>query len=116
MRKKNNAYVFILVAASLSSVGQLFWKFATTPSISVWLIVLLMAVGFLSAGLGLLFETVAFRYGQVSILQPMMSFSFILSIILGAVFLNEAITFQKILAIIFIALGCALISTSKEEE
>ena len=114
-QKKNSAYVLILVAASLSSIGQLFWKFATTPSIGILWIIILMVSGFLSAGLGLLFETVAFRYGQVSILQPMMSFSFILSIILGAVFLGEAITFKKILAILFIGLGCALISTSREE-
>ncbi len=115
-KKSKNAYFLIMIAATLSSLGQLAWKFATTPSFHAAIVLLLMIVGFISAGLGLLFETVAFRYGQVSILQPMMSFSFVLSILWGTLFLSEPITLKKITAILLIVLGCILIGSDEEEQ
>lgn len=108
--KKNMklAMMLILFAATMSSLGQLAWKFgadATDSSMKIFLYV----AGFLAAGLGMVILMVAFRYGEVSILQPMMSIGFALSILFGALFLNEPITLVKIFGTLFIIAGSALL-------
>ncbi|MGC3379750.1 EamA family transporter, partial [Enterococcus faecalis] len=60
-------------------------------------VIILYTDGFLVAGVGMLFMMVAFRYGEVSFLQPMMSLSFALSILLGTLFLNVMITWYKLI-------------------
>lgn len=111
--KKNIAYYLIVIAATLSSLGQLLWKFSTESNIHVAIVILLTLAGFICAGLGLVFETIAFRYGQVSILQPMMSISFALSIIWGFLFLGEPITLPKVAGTCLIILGCVLIGSDE---
>lgn len=108
--KKNMklAMVLILSAALMSSLGQLAWKFgadATSNSIAY----ILYIVGFIAAGLGMVILMVAFRFGEVSILQPMMSIGFAMSIFFGAFFLNEPITVAKVIGTFFIIAGSALL-------
>lgn len=108
--KKNMklAMIIILIAATMSSLGQLAWKFgadATTTNLKYGLFIL----GFVLAGLGMVFLMIAFRFGEVSILQPMMSIGFALSIVLGFLFLEEPITTTKIIGTFFIIAGSALL-------
>ena len=108
--KKNMklAMILILSAATMSSLGQLAWKFgadATSNSMAI----ILYIIGFLAAGLGMVILMISFRYGDVSILQPMMSIGFALSIFFGAIFLNEPITLTKIFGTLFIIAGSALL-------
>ncbi|MFW8053988.1 EamA family transporter [Vagococcus fluvialis] len=108
--KKNMklAMLLILSAALMSSLGQLAWKFgadATSNSMAI----ILYIVGFVAAGLGMVILMIAFRFGEVSILQPMMSIGFAMSIFFGAIFLNEPITTAKIIGTIFIIAGSALL-------
>lgn len=111
--KKHVAYYLIILAATLSSLGQLLWKFSTESNIHIAIVILLTLSGFICAGLGLVFETIAFRYGQVSILQPMMSISFALSIVWGFLFLDEPVTLSKVGGTCLIILGCILIGSDE---
>lgn len=113
-QKLSLGIVLILIAATLSSVGQLAWKFGADGA-GTYAIVL-YAVGFLAAGAGMFFMMAAFRYGEVSILQPMMSLGFALSIVLGALFLNESITWYKLLGTAFIIAGSILLGIEGNEE
>lgn len=97
----------ILVAATLSSLGQLAWKFGADSQ--NMLAYFLYFLGFASAGVGMVVMMLAFRYGEVSILQPMMSIGFALSIFLGAIFLHEPITLTKVIGTAFIIFGSALL-------
>lgn len=106
--------LLILIAATLSSLGQLAWKFGADSS-GVYAYVL-YAVGFLAAGAGMLFMMLAFRYGQVSILQPMMSLGFAVSIFLGALFLNEPITAYKLLGTSLIIAGSIVLGIEGNQE
>lgn len=108
--KKNMklAMILILSAATMSSLGQLAWKFGADAT-SNGLAYLLYFVGFVLAGLGMVLLMVAFRFGEVSILQPMMSIGFAMSILFGALFLNEPITMTKIFGTFFIIAGSALL-------
>lgn len=109
--KNNNMPVAILLivgAATLSSFGQLAWKIGADAT-SLKLAYFLYFLGFLSAGLGMVVMMLAFRFGEVSILQPMMSLGFALSIFLGAIFLNEPITTNKIIGTLFIVVGSGIL-------
>lgn len=108
--KKNMklATTLILSAALMSSLGQLAWKFGA-EALSGGAATLLYIVGFALAGLGMVILMIAFRFGDVSILQPMMSIGFAMSIFFGAIFLNEPITIQKVLGTLFIIAGSALL-------
>lgn len=108
--KKNMklAMFLILSAALMSSLGQLAWKFGADASSNVTAI-LLYGIGFIAAGLGMVILMIAFRFGDVSILQPMMSIGFAMSIFFGAIFLNEPITLAKVIGTLFIIAGSALL-------
>ncbi|WP_086313378.1 hypothetical protein A5821_000855 [Enterococcus sp. 7F3_DIV0205] len=113
-QKLSLGVILILIAAALSSLGQLAWKFGADGTGSYAIV--LYAVGFLAAGAGMFFMMAAFRYGEVSILQPMMSLGFALSIVLGALFLNESITWYKLLGTGFIIAGSILLGIEGNEE
>lgn len=106
-QKLSLGIILILIAATLSSLGQLAWKFGADGTGNYAII--FYAIGFLAAGAGMFFMMAAFRYGEVSILQPMMSLGFALSIVLGALFLNESITWYKLLGTGFIIAGSILL-------
>ncbi|EOL44188.1 EamA family transporter [Enterococcus caccae] len=113
-QKLSLGIVLILIAATLSSLGQLAWKFGADGTGSYAII--LYIVGFIAAGAGMFFMMAAFRYGEVSILQPMMSLGFALSIVLGALFLNESITWYKLIGTGFIIAGSILLGIEGNEE
>lgn len=100
--------ILMLTAAMFVAVGQLFWKISQAQ-INFWLI-----IGFFTYGIGALIMTVALRFGKLSMLQPIFSFSYIAAIFFGNIFLNEKITIQHIIAVVFIILG--IICLSKGEK
>ena len=108
--KKNMklAITLILAAATMSSLGQLAWKIGAEAT-SNGMAYFLYFLGFIGAGLGMVILMIAFRFGEVSILQPMMSIGFALSIFFGAIFLNEPITMTKVFGTLFIIAGSALL-------
>lgn len=107
MQKENFkiGILLILAAALGSSAGQLAWKFGTDSLTGVWWYIL----GFILAGAGALCMMVAFRFGEVSILQPMMSVGYVFSIFFGYLFLGEQITLMKILGTIFVIVGAIIL-------
>lgn len=105
--------LLIIVAALLNSISQLIWKFAADVDKNV---ILLYVLGFLASGLGMVVMMVAFRFGDVSILQPMMSLGFASSIVFGSLFLNEPVTGKKIIGIIIIIIGSIILGTQGEGE
>ncbi|MFC2695410.1 MAG: EamA family transporter [Lactobacillus sp.] len=108
---KNNmkaAVLLVIIAATMSSASQLLWKIGADAK-SSGLAILLYLLGFVLAGLGLVFLTGSYRFGPVSIMQPMMSLGYVWSIIFGAIFLAEAITTPKIIGTILIIVGSVLL-------
>lgn len=102
-----------LSSALLGSLGQLVWKFGadSTENYSLFLYIL----GFVISGVAMLVMMIAFRYGDVSILQPMGSINIVLPIFFGALFLNESITWQKLLGVVVVMGGVVLLGTEKSE-
>lgn len=102
--------ITLMILSSLSSCsGQLMWKLAAQQGDNSQRI-LYYALGFALYGIGALFMLIAFRFGELSVLHPMLSVGFILSIILGAAVLGESISAKKIAGIFLIIVGMVFLS------
>lgn len=58
---------------------------------------------------------IAYRYGKLSVLQPILSLNYVLSIVLAAVILKEKITALKCIGVLIIITGVLLIAGGNEE-
>ena len=73
-------------SALCACLGQLFWKlFATRGEL------ILLLLGCLLYCMGALFMIIAYKYGSLSVLQPVLSISYVFSLIIGYFFLNETV-------------------------
>ncbi|WP_318661639.1 EamA family transporter [Treponema sp.] len=104
----------ILISAALTSVAQFTWKLAASYDGPKKYIVML--IGFaLFVGDGF-FMVIAYRFGELSVLQPILSLGFVFSLILGKLFLNEVHSVTKYVGIFLILAGVFFISQSKTEQ
>lgn len=101
----------MLTSALLTCVGQLCWKLSSSRES-----VLFLLAGFALYGCGALLMMAAMRFGELSVLHPMLSAGYILSAGLGALVLNEALTANKLLGIAVITAGLVCLSSSKGGE
>lgn len=97
----------MLICATCLALGQLIWKFY-----DVYGVVALLA-GFAVYGFGALAMIFAYRYGELSVLQPLNSFSYVVSLALGAAVLHESVTAPKYAGVALILIGLILISGGK---
>lgn len=107
--KNKKGILLMLVAAVFACAGQLLWKLSVANGI--WY----MLFGFGMYGLGALLMLMAYRYGSVSVLQPMLSTNYVLSAVLGYFVLQEKITVLKAVGIIIITSGVVLIGGGDAE-
>lgn len=101
---KNRVGILLMILSSICAcVGQLFWK------LSYGEINLFLICGFLFYGVGALVMLVAYKFGSLSVLQPILSLNYVLSIILSVLVLHEPITLLRIIGVLIIILGAVLI-------
>lgn len=113
--KKNKTGILIMIASSLcAGFGQMFWKLSSTQEDATKGLVVLM-IGFMLYGLGALLMLIAYRYGEVSVLQPVMGFNYILSILIGYYVFGETITFLKVVGILSITAGIIVLGGSSNQ-
>jgi len=95
--------VLMSFAALMVAVGQLLWKrSAGTDSF-------LLVVGFVLYGVGALLMVLAFKYGKLSVVHPVLSFSYVFGIFFGYFFLGEILRPLQLVAIAMIMTGVAFI-------
>lgn len=104
--------LLMLVSSTCTCVGQLLWKIAPQTSENPLYLYLGGAVLY---GIGACSMIIAFKFGEMSILHPMLSFGFILSLFLGAGFLEEPVTWKSIVGVILILAGMIFLGSSAEE-
>lgn len=93
----------MLLSSLFVCIGQLLWKLSA-EGLSLYLI-----LGFLCYGTGAIFMLVAYRYGSLSVLHPMLSMSYVFSTVLGIAILGEAVGPKRIFAVALILLGVIFI-------
>jgi undecaprenyl phosphate-alpha-L-ara4N flippase subunit ArnE len=86
----------------------MFWKLSTDGGI------LLLFSGVFLYGIGAISMIIAFKYDKLSVLQPMLSLNYILTIILVRLILNEEFSILKLIGILVISLGVIIIAGSNE--
>lgn len=98
----------MLVSSICVCVGQLLWKLSATQGL------IFMLAGFAFYGAGALIMIIAYKFGKLSVLQPMLSLNYVLSILLAALVLHEAITLYKVIGVIIITCGVIMIAGGDE--
>lgn len=107
--KKNKVGILLMCISSICvCIGQLFWK------ISAFNGLIALLIGFLFYGIGAIIMVSAYRYGSLSVLQPVLSLNYVFSIILANVVLHEKLTLLKFIGVIIIIIGVILIAGGDE--
>lgn len=103
--QKNKKGILLMICSSICvCIGQLLWKLSNQYGLFY------LIAGFAFYGIGAIIMLIAYRYGSLSVLQPVLSLNYILSSLLGFFILNETITSNKLLGILIITIGVILIS------
>ena len=102
---KNNkkGIILMLLSSIFVCIGQLLWKLSVSGEI------ILLLLGFFFYGIGALIMIIAYKYGELSMLQPMLSLNYVLSIVLAIVVLKEKITILKFIGVFVIIAGVIII-------
>lgn len=103
-KTQKKGIILMLACSFLVSVGQLLWKLYDTYGI--WAIL----AGFIVYGCGALLMILAYRYGELSVLQPLNSISYVFSFVFGVLVLHETVTEMKCLGIGLLLTGVIFIS------
>lgn len=103
--------MLMLTSSTLTCIGQLCWKLSGSQRP-----LLFVLLGFFLYGCGALLMIGALRFGELSVLHPMLSVGYALSVVLGGVVLGEEITAPKVTGIAVIILGLILLSAPEKEE
>ena len=111
----------MLFSSVCACVGQLLWKLAAERGeVSVlagfeieglWY----MLAGFAVYGVGAIVMVLAYRHGKLSVLQPVLSMSYVLSIFLAGAVLHESVTLLKCLGVLVIIAGVVLVAGGDED-
>lgn len=104
LKRNKIGIILMLVSSLMACLGQLLWKMSTQGEL------LYLLCGFLLYGLGAIIMMVAYRYGSLSVLQPILSVNYVLSLLIGYFILDENISYLNILGVIVIILGVILIA------
>lgn len=99
----------MLVSSVCVCVGQLLWK------LSVQYGIFMLLAGFGLYGVGALVMIAAYRFGKLSVLQPMLSLNYVLSVLLAALVLGEAVGFLKCIGVGLIIIGVITIAGGDAE-
>lgn len=108
-QKNKKGILLMLVSSVCVCVGQLLWKLSVEYGVYV------MLAGFCFYGVGALVMIVSYKFGKLSVLQPMLSLNYVLSIILAAAVLKEKITVIKCIGVLVIIAGVIMIAGGDEE-
>ena len=102
--RNRKGILLMLLSSVCVCVGQLLWKLSATHGVPF------LFVGFAFYGVGALMMIIAYRYGKLSILQPLLSMNYVLSILLGYFVLGEQVSLIKCFGVLVIISGVVLIA------
>lgn len=94
----------MVLSACMVCFGQLFWKLSVDGNL------LCLLAGFMLYGLGAIVMIVAYKFGSLSVLQPVLSVNYVLCLVIGHYFLNETITLANMVGVVAIIAGVVLIA------
>lgn len=87
----NKIIFLVLLCACLGATGQLMFKLGSKP-----FDIIKVGIGLILYGLATVLFIYALRYGELSVLYPVIAISYILVLILSVIFLHEKLNLAKI--------------------
>jgi drug/metabolite transporter (DMT)-like permease len=104
--------ILIILSAVCAATGQYLWKLSQLPGGQLYVAL----IGFIFYALGAALMILAFRYGELSVLHPMLSVSYVLAIVVGYFTLQEPVTVTKVGGVAVIFLGMVFLGLSSRRE
>lgn len=105
--------LLMTISSLLTVIGQFLWKIGSSASsLNDFAMIF---IGFSLYGIGSLFMIYSLKFGQLSILYPVMCTSYIFAIIVGYIFFDEKITFFKVIGTLLILVGVTYIGKGDEK-
>ncbi|MEM4605866.1 MAG: EamA family transporter [Candidatus Pacearchaeota archaeon] len=111
--EKYFVYLLVLLCAILSSFGQIFFKIASknfSLTFEGLFLNLHLILGIFFYGTSALLFIYSLKFGELSILYPIIATSYIFVTILSFVFFKESLNFYKIFGVLAIIFGIWLIT------
>jgi len=107
MQNNHKPGIALMIASSCCvCLGQLLWKLSANEKL------LCLFFGFLLYGAGFVAMITAYKYGNVSKLQPILSINYVFAVLLGYLVFGESITIHKFIGVVIITASVALIGSS----
>jgi len=103
LQKNKIGILLILIASTSTAGGQMFWKLSGGQLNGDLLL------GFSLYFVGAVLMIIAFRFGSLSVLHPLLSVGYVFALLLGGAFLHEKVTILNIVGTLLIASGAILI-------
>jgi len=97
-------------SAVLTATGQAFWKLAV-HGLGSWQ----LYAGFMLYALGAVCMTLAFRFGSLSALHPLLSLGYVFSILIGYLWLNELINWPLVMGDGMIVVGAVFLGLGERQ-
>lgn len=109
--------LLIILATLLGGIGQLFFKYASTSITGSKLITILQqivfnrntVIGVILYGLATILYIYALKHEELSTLAPLIALSYLWATLLGIIILGEQATLTKLLGLLLIVVGAALV-------
>ena len=109
--RNNKKGILMMVASSVFvSFGQMFWKMFYTEGIGA------LVLGLVLYAAGALIMIVAYKYGNLSVLQPMLCLAYVFAIFIAVFILKESMTPFRLAGILVIIFGVILIGGGDAEK
>lgn len=117
MEKKVQAkgVILMIISALCTTFGQLLWKLGVQQGGDGYLLLMLIC-GFALYGIGALTMIIALKFGELSILHPIMCVGYIFTLINDKVFLGNQITTVRIIGVFSIILGVIFMTRGGNNE
>lgn len=113
MEKKKLAIILVVIFTLFTAFGQLLWKLSTKDlalSIKGTILNPFLVLGFIVYAIGSVIFIFALKKGDLSMVFPFISLSFIWVALLSIFFLNEAITITNWIGIILVIFGVSFVA------
>jgi undecaprenyl phosphate-alpha-L-ara4N flippase subunit ArnE len=113
-QKNKRGILLMLISSICVCFGQLFWKLYASQTGQVLqflsITTLFLGLGFLLYGIGAVIMVISYKYGSLSVLQPILSLNYVLTILLAVTILKESVSLLKGAGILCVLVGVIFIS------
>ncbi len=126
LKKNGKGIILLLISAFSLALGQLLWKkplenvdiplVLASGFSGIWSLFLKVLPGFIVYAIGAVVMTIGLGYGELSVLQPINSMSYVFALILSAIFVpTESISVITVIGVFVVIVGVIVIGGSSKK-